>query len=221
VFLRCLFCQLTCGKNSGPDLARNQKTALILAIMSTLVVHPKDTTTDFLKPIYAPIKDKTVITGGITKIELRELIKSHHRVIMLGHGTPNGLMAVGQFYTTDFYIIDESMVDLLSKKKENIYIWCHASDFMLMNQLFGFGSGMFISEVEEAFYYDFWDVPQNLINESNNQFASITSQYINYPLNDLYENVIHEYGKLAKTNPIAQFNLEKLYFSISNNVLQT
>jgi len=91
---------------------------------------------------------------------------------------------------------------------------------MLRNQLFGFGSGMFISEVEEAFYYDFWDVPQNLIDESNNRFASITSRYINEPLEVLYDNLITEYGSLASENPIARFNLERLYLSIPNNVIQ-
>jgi hypothetical protein len=51
--------------------------------MSTLIIHPEDPTTDFLKPIYAPIKNKTIITSGVSKSKLRELIKSHHRVIML------------------------------------------------------------------------------------------------------------------------------------------
>lgn len=188
--------------------------------MKTLVIHPKDPSTDFLKPIYAPIKDKTVVTGGVSKSKLRELIKSHHRVIMLGHGTPFGLLSVGQFDDCS-YVIDESLIQLLSEKMDNIYIWCHASDFMMNNRLCGFGSGMFISEVEEAFCYDFGYATQNLIDESNNCFSSILSRYINHPINVLYENVIHEYGKLVETNPIAQFNLERLYFSISNNVLQT
>lgn len=60
--------------------------------MSTLIIHPKDPSTNFLKPIYAPIQDKTLITGGIDKTELRELIENHDKVIMLGHGFPWGLM---------------------------------------------------------------------------------------------------------------------------------
>ena len=188
--------------------------------MSTLIIHPKDPTTDFLKPIYAPIRDKTVITGGVSIPELRELIKSYHRVIMLGHGTPMGLLSVGQFEGR-FFVIDDSFSELLSEKRDNIFIWCYASEFMSYNQLCGFGTGMFISEIEEAHYFNFLDVSQNLIDESNNCFATIMSRYIDQLLDVLFENVLHEYGKLAKTNPIAKFNFERLYFSLSNNVLQT
>lgn len=188
--------------------------------MSTLIIHPKDPTTNFLKPIYASIENKTVITGGISKPEIRELIKSHHRVIMLGHGTPLGLLSVGQF-DGSFYVIDDSLSDLLSKKENNIFIWCHASGFMEYNQLSGLGTGMFISEIEEAHYFNYGDVDWDIIEESNNCFASIMSRYIDHPLDVLYENVLHEYGKLAEMNPIAKFNFERLYFSLSNNVLQT
>ena len=177
--------------------------------MNTLIIHPADTTTDFLKPIYTSIKNKTVITGGVSKFELRELIKSHHRVIMLGHGTPMGLLSVGQF-KDGFFVIDDSLSDLLSIKENNIYIWCHARDFMLYNQLNGFGTGMFISEVEEAHYFDFGDVGWNVIKESNYRFSSIVGKYINEPLETLYDKLIIEYGSLARENPIAQFNLERL-----------
>lgn len=84
--------------------------------MSILIIHPKDTTTKFLKPIYAPLINKTIVTGGLNKSELRKLIETHDRVIILGHGTPNGLLAVGQFPNSGNYIVDYSMVlDLLYK----------------------------------------------------------------------------------------------------------
>lgn len=183
--------------------------------MRTLIVHPTDQSTNFLKPIYAPILDKTVVTGGVSKFELRELIKSHHRVIILGHGTRMGLLAVGQFPDAGFYIVDESLVDLLSEKADNIYIWCYASEFMSYNQLCGFGSGMFISELEEAFCLGFWDSNQNFIDESNNRFASVMSKFINHLSDELKENVIHEYAKVAETNPIAEFNVNRLFLNIS------
>ena len=62
-----------------------------------LVIHPDDPTTRFLEPIYAKIPDKTVITGGKTKEEICELIRSHDRILMMGHGGEDGLLAVGQF----------------------------------------------------------------------------------------------------------------------------
>lgn len=189
--------------------------------MKTLIIHPKDPTTTFLKSIYATVSNKTVITGGISKTDLRELIENHDRIIMLGHGSAWGLMSVGQFNYGGNYIVDLTMVELLSMKKDNIYIWCNADLFVKRNQLPGFFSGMFISEIEEAIYYDFYDLEPIAIDESNHKFASIVSKYINEPLATLYESVIHDYGKLAETNPIAKFNLDRLYLSIPNNVLQT
>lgn len=182
--------------------------------MSTLILHPQDQSTDFLKPIYATIPNKTVIRGGIGKNKLRRLIKKHDRIIMLGHGTPIGLLSVGQFPTkVGSYIVDYSYSDLLSEKSENIFIWCFADQFVNRNGLNGFFSGMFISEFQEAFSWGFYISDRNLIKESNEYFSSIVSRNIHQPLNVLYQNVIQEYGELAKTNQIAKFNLERLYLN--------
>ncbi len=180
--------------------------------MSTLIIHPQDSTTNFLKPIYALIQDETVITGGITKSELKKLIENHDRVIMLGHGSPFGLLSVGQFPKAGNYIVDYSMVDLLSQKTDNIYIWCHADKFVKMNRLKGFCSVMFISEVSEAFSWGYFVANTKLIDESNDLFAETVSKYVNEPLDVLYKNVLREYRVLSETNPIAKFNLERLYF---------
>lgn len=188
--------------------------------MCTLIIHPKDPSTNFLKPIYAPIQDKTIINGGISKNKLRELIKNHDRVIMLGHGTGHGLLTVGQFPKVGNYVIDWSMVDLLSTKTDNIYIWCNADLFVKNNRLMGFFSGMFISEFGEAFSLGYYVSNRNLIDESNECFASIVSSNIHQPLPVLYKNVLQEYRILGETNPIAQFNLERLYLN-KNQILNT
>lgn len=181
--------------------------------MRTLIVHPKDPSTDFLKPIYATIQDKTVITGGINKKKLRILIEKHDRIIMLGHGTHIGLLSVGQFPKVGSYIIDYSYSDLLSEKSENIFIWCYADQFVKRNELNGIYSGMFISEVGEAFSWGFYVSDRKLIKESNESFASIVSQNIHQPLHVFFTNVLHGYRMLAQSNPIAQFNLERLYLN--------
>ena len=181
--------------------------------MSTLIIHPQDPSTDFLNQIYAKtIQDITLITGGISKTELKELIRNHDRIFMLGHGTPNGLLSVGQFPGMDSYIIDSSFSELLSLKNGSIYIWCHADLFVQQHGLNGFFSGMFISESDETFYCDLWDVDLQIIEESNKLFVSAVAKYINEPLHNLHKNVINEYSVLAKTNPIAKYNLERLYF---------
>jgi hypothetical protein len=82
--------------------------------MKTLIIHPKDPTTRFLCGIYDTIPNKTVIDSGITKDHLRKHIQDHDRILMMGHGSPAGLFGVGQFNTEDIYIIDDSMVELLT-----------------------------------------------------------------------------------------------------------
>lgn len=65
--------------------------------MNKLVIHPNDKTTDFLKPIYHGRNDTTVLTGGCTKKDVETAIEAHDHIIMLGHGTPQGLMSMNQF----------------------------------------------------------------------------------------------------------------------------
>lgn len=65
--------------------------------MKKLVIHPKDKSTDFLKPIYHGRNDTTVLTGGVPKEAVSKAIDEHDHIIMLGHGTPQGLLAMGQF----------------------------------------------------------------------------------------------------------------------------
>lgn len=63
--------------------------------MKTLVIHPQDPTTDFLCNIYSD-KDWSIINSHVSSRVLKESIKSHDRIVMLGHG--------------DKYIIDSSLV---------------------------------------------------------------------------------------------------------------
>jgi len=177
-----------------------------------LIIHPKDPSTDFLKPIYALIEDKTVITGGVSKRKLKQLINDHDRIIMCGHGSPMGLFAMGRFPIVGTYVIDSSYSDLLSQKQDNIFIWCHACHFVQGNGLNGFHTGMFISEVAEAFYCNLGVVDSKLIDESNECFASIVSRNIHKHRLVLYKNVRQELYELAETNPIARFNMEQLYY---------
>ena len=174
--------------------------------VKTLIIHPKDPTTDVLTGIYSRLNNKTVINGGIPKIDLRKLIRTHDRIFMLGHGSPMGLLSMGQFPGTGGYIIDDPMAIELKDKPFNLYIWCHADKFVRRHKLSGLYCGMFISEVGEASIYGFKDVDLATIERSNEIFVHIVSKYINEPMGILYEKLIYEYGLLARTNPIAKFN---------------
>jgi len=171
----------------------------------TLVIHPHDQSTHFLKPIYENIPNKTIITGGLFVDEINKLIYNHDQIIMLGHGSPKGLFGVN-FKRS--YVIDEDQVDLL-QDKECIFIWCHADQFVKQHGLKGFYSGMFVSEVGEALMYKLKG-DKKLINESNNTFAFMLGSVINQPLPEIYKQVKKDYGWLAERNEIAKYNHERL-----------
>jgi hypothetical protein len=173
--------------------------------MRTLIIHPHDKTTHFLKPIYDNIPNKTIITGGLFVDEVNKLIYNHDQIIMLGHGSPKGLFGVN-FKRS--YVIDEDQVDLL-QDKECIFIWCHADQFVKEHNLKGFHSGMFISEVGEALIYKLKGDKQ-LVTESNNTFAFMLGSVINQPLPEIYEQIKKDYGWLAERNEIAKYNHERL-----------
>jgi hypothetical protein len=196
--------------------------------MKTLIIHPQDSSTSFLDIVYAPIENKTVITGGISKSEVQQLIREHDRVMMMGHGSPGGLFNIHHNSFTNCgngYIIDQQMVPLLNEKDNSVFIWCNADKFVDMFKLKGFYSGMFISEVGEANYCS-KDFPinsneyiklrtttQEEVDESNYGFVNIIAKYINDDKELIHENVKKEYGLIAENNSVALYNNNRLYKS--------
>ena len=152
------------------------------------------------------------MNGGIGKGQVAKAISEHDRIIMLGHGSPYGLFSIGQFHGNNGYVIDESMVPLLLEK-ECISIWCNADQFMNRHQLYGFYSGMFISEVGEATYCGLPGTLQETVTVSNNYFASLLGEVINEPLSVMYEHVKENYGLLLGLNPVASYNYDRLYLA--------
>ena len=173
----------------------------------TLIIHPDDRTTDFLKPIYEDIPYKTIISGGISRLHVLSEIKSHDRIIMMGHGSPMGLFGINFDCT---YIIDERAVDIL-RGKENYFIWCHASDFVRRLNLKGFSTGMFISETSEANYYNVKASKQD-VDHSNEVFAALMRKHIMKEQTLAYNIVSNAYDTYAKefNNGVAMYNHERL-----------
>jgi hypothetical protein len=122
--------------------------------MNTLVIHPLDKSTEMLELVYKD-KNYTVIRDyNISKEELINKIKTHDRIIFLGHGTPEGLINpkfLSTFKKEDMYLIDDSFASLL-KDKETVSMWCYSDIFFKRNNIKGFHTGMIISEVREAYY---------------------------------------------------------------------
>lgn len=181
--------------------------------MKTLIIHPKDESTSFLNPIYDSIREKKVINGGITKKELISEIKKHDRIVMMGHGSSSGLFSIGEFIDCGLYIIDDSFISVLSEKNNSVYIWCNADKFVDSYSLKGFYSGMFISEVTEAYFCGLSSVNQKIVDESNYGFSKVLSDVINEDQETIYEHVLNHYGTMAKHNLVASYNHDRLYLS--------
>lgn len=181
----------------------------------TLIIHPKDESTDFLKVIYEGMKDIIVITGeGVTQHELKSIIPDYDRVMIMGHGSPYGLLTAGGFVGYRGHIIDESFVKVLSNNPNNVYIWCNADVFVNRFKLQGFHSGMFISEVGEAAYFGL-TVTQEEVDQSNYGFCEMVKKYRMRPSSVIYKNVKRLYGEMAKHNIVADYNYNRIYYKES------
>lgn len=176
----------------------------------TLIIHPNDSTTDFLKPIYSGIKEAIVLRGGYTKNYVRQMIEESDRIIMLGHGSPSGLFGIGCFpHCGNGLIIDESMVAALGRKKNNMYIWCNADQFVNRYHLNGFYSGMFISEYGEASYCrvhaDYGEVEK-----SNDLFAEVVGRNALKEARELCFTAKADY--YIPNSEVNYYNNERLYW---------
>ena len=181
--------------------------------MRRLVIHPRDKSTDFLAPIYNRLPNITLVTTGYSRLEIMEMIDEYDQVIMLGHGTPAGLLNVSGF-RAGMYIVDSLVADSLIRKDNSIFIWCNADQFVNRYNLKGMYSGMFISEVAEASYFKI-PTDQDTVDRSNNTFAQLLGErlMISDALEEVHASVGQQYQLLAETNDIARYNSERWYIS--------
>lgn len=112
---------------------------------NVLVIHPDDRSTDMLKVVYEG-KGYDVITDmSVSEEEVVEAIKSHDTIIMLGHGTPSGLLASDGHGGFLGYVIHDGHAELL-KSKKTYSMWCNSDAYFACHGMKGFHSGMIISE---------------------------------------------------------------------------
>lgn len=170
--------------------------------MKTLVIHPKDSSTDFLSVIYSDFSSDnnwTIITDNVSTSILKKEIRSNDRIIFLGHGTELGLLGYNR------YIITSSFVYLL-KDKSCVYIWCNADIFVKKYNLKGFYTGMIISEYDESISLN---VPTNYfsLTESNKDFANSIKESLDK--SNILDSVINLY---EGNSPVVLFNRSNLYY---------
>lgn len=178
--------------------------------IKTLVIHPKDRSTDFLSPIYQNISDLTVVTENISHYELIRLIKDNDQIIMMGHGSPMGLFNVSRIGKGSYVAGFE--VDLLADKK-NIFIWCNADKFVQRHKLKALYTGMFISETGEARAMGVRTTPRE-VNQSNNYFSEVLAEVIDCGDHEfIHSQVKEKYGVLTEDNDVAAYNHQRWYLS--------
>ena len=186
---------------------------------SLLVIHPDDESTRVLSVIYADLKDAVVVTKEKSRAELHALAKDANVVFCLGHGTNLGLLAVGQFGDKVEHCVESSFVPAFKSKRTRglLFIWCNAdawvAGFPKLRRVFF--SGMFVSDAEEA-YIASLPMDNALIEQSNVSFCEIVRKHIGLlcvgDIADFHARVVAEYREIAKNNPIASFNCDRLYF---------
>jgi hypothetical protein len=181
--------------------------------MKTLIIHPEDSSTDFLCPIYRNIKGSTVLRKNVSPDILVKEIRRHDQILMMGHGSPYGLLNCAEIGKGS-YSIEKKHAPLL-RKKLCVFIWCNADEFVKQHQLKGLYTGMFISEVSESLLCKVY-AEQEEVDASNSSFAEIfgellTAEVPNY--NHIFENIKISYGELASLNEVADYNNRRLYLN--------
>ena len=177
----------------------------------TLVIHPKDTSTDFLYDIYENHKDWNLIDNcNISDEDLANEIKQYDRIIMLGHGCGVGLLNMMADHIR--CVSGENHAPLLREKKNNVYIWCNSDEFVKKHNLKNcFYTGMIISETEEANMFNIKTTPYE-IEESNVLFAKAIKNNIDKPVNLMYSGVISQYNT-ANNSDVMKFNRKNIYYN--------
>jgi|PlaIllAssembly_1097288.scaffolds.fasta_scaffold754698_1 hypothetical protein len=168
--------------------------------MKTLVIHPDDVSTEFLKEIYRD-KGYTVETRWNAPMStIRKLVRTHDRIMFMGHGGPSGLFG----YT--MHLNNPHFVKLL-KKKETVCIWCNADKYVESVGLVGFYTGMFISEVGEASYFGIKKT-QKEIDYSNNLFVQNFREVMDSP--NILTEIKERYSGECE---VIKYNNARLYYT--------
>ena len=183
-----------------------------------LLIHPDDRTTDFLKPTYSDL-NATILTKPDEFFNLAETMKRHNRIIMMGHGSPNGLFMPqiegvevgenGELFEYSDYSINYTYADIL-REKRTVCVWCNADRYVVPNDLHGFYTGMAISELCEANYCDVKGCNPKQLEESNTKFTMGLKESLKVDgpesvkiFKEIYNN---------PKNPIMVYNRKRLYF---------
>lgn len=182
-----------------------------ILMSNTLVIHPKDDSTIMLKEVYKGKGFDVISDYTISREDLLAAINSHDRIIMLGHGTPQGLIdprvKSPNEHTNRMYLIDDTFAEAL-RNKETISVWCMSDEFFRRNNISGFHTGMIISERQEANYFlGHCPLTDKQLFDSMVNFAKIIHDCIDMSPLEMKRFVLDHY---VGDDDITQFNRERI-----------
>ncbi len=178
------------------------------------VVHPKDKTTAVLKGLYEGM-DYQLIDESMTNQEVRHLLNhanGFQAMMLLGHGSDKGLFSRTDDNKESFdrILVGRQHRYYLYKQHRLIGIWCHANLFAMEHHLSGLFSGMFISEMSEAYEYGV-ETSQEELDQELRKFV--------VRLRSLIDEGIH-YSEIPERlkamddvhSPLTNFNYASVYY---------
>lgn len=163
--------------------------------MKTLVVHPYDFSTLELEAVYRQRPVDLLHTREMNSGDVEEVLSFglYDRVILLGHGTPEGLCNM----RTKEYVFDHTTYRRFIEPRhvEVIAIWCNADQFF---QKYGcpenvFSTGMFVSELSEARDYCLLDATYEEINKQFLLFSEVMRTAAYLPMNQIIHYINEHY----------------------------
>jgi len=178
--------------------------------LKTLVIHLDDPSTYFLHKIYERKENMDVINNAskFTTETLKEKMKEYDRILLLGHGCPDGLFNNRNGIEGVHFVVDGTFSEILSKK-DVVAVFCNADLFLAKFKIkASFYSGMFISEVSEARGYDIF-ASEGEIEFSNYLFSSLLGLTLNMDPVERIDLVKESY--VSETSLVIDVNRNWLY----------
>lgn len=192
-----------------------------------LIIHPQDSTTDFLQGITNFLFDKygeqrfVFHRPGIGEIEAqscRSLIEQmplSSFILFIGHGSSSSLMGARTHRITENILIHRDHLSLFERKNV-MFLSCRSSDFLKNRGISGIGFGDIITDMSEvisrrehetnAYRYPKGDITEEDIRKSNELLVDIVKRSLNdYLIEELSLFNLHFRLKLRFNKAI--FNL--------------
>lgn len=175
--------------------------------MNTLVIHPRDPSTEFLKIIYRNL-ECTVLDDMSSSAKIRKGLQESQRIFLLGHGTEVGLLSPYGGEQFGRLIVGPREVNFL-RGKEIISVFCNSNIFGIKYGLSGLFSGMIISEDYEAFDWLGYFIKEGEIRKHNRKWCGDLEKLIldKTPLSKIPEKM-----RKNKGSDLDLFNYESLYY---------